>query len=395
MAADLTELGTVPIVAQTNAQADDLVRKIRSGHSDLVVGRLVGSADPDVPHDKSTLISKQVADLAGCDIVVATGAKWGYVEDVHYEVGIVDEAYQMRSDQLYFVADLFDRALFVGDPGQLDPFTPADDSRWKGHPDGPVSPAVATVLHHLPETPVHRLPVSWRLSAKCAPLVSEAFYPTMPFRAGSDETERALTATISAGGGSTDDAIDEAISNGWAYLELPEAIVPTTDTLAVRAVVGLAVRALERELEAKDTPRDEGAVDGSRIAIGVVHRDQRAVVRATLDQVGKDKGIDVSPITVNTANRLQGREFHLVVALHPLSGRAAASEFHLETGRLCVLLSRHRHSCIVVSRAGVPELLDAHPMAAPIWLGAPIPVPDGWEANQQVIAALEEYKVLA
>jgi hypothetical protein len=34
-------------------------------------------------------------------------------------------------------------------------------------------------------------------------------------------------------------------------------------------------------------------------------------------------------------------------------------------------------------------------MAAPIWLGAPIPVPDGWEANQQVIAALEEYKITA
>jgi hypothetical protein len=160
-------------------------------------------------------------------------------------------------------------------------------------------------------------------------------------------------------------------------------------------MVHLTVRALERKLEAKDTPGDEGPVDGSRIAVGVVHRDQRAVVRARLDEVGKERGVDLSFVTVDTANRLQGREYHLVIALHPLSGRAAASEFHLETGRLCVLLSRHRHSCIVVSRAGVPELLDAHPMAAPIWLGAPIPVPDGWEANQQVIAALEEYKITA
>ncbi len=36
---------------------------------------------------------------------------------------IVDEAYQMRSDALLRVAGLFERALFVGDPGQLDPFS--------------------------------------------------------------------------------------------------------------------------------------------------------------------------------------------------------------------------------------------------------------------------------
>jgi hypothetical protein len=31
--------------------------------------------------------------------------------------------------------------------------------------------------------------------------------------------------------------------------------------------------------------------------------------------------------------------------------------FHLENGRLCVLTSRHRHSSIVVARAGIPEVL--------------------------------------
>ena len=53
---------------------------------------------------------------------------------------------------------------------------------------------------------------------------------------------------------------------------------------------------------------------------------------------------------VDTANRLQGREFDVVLALHPLSGRTDASAFHLDAGRLCVLASRHRQCCVFVGR---------------------------------------------
>jgi predicted nucleic acid-binding protein len=48
----------------------------------------------------------------------------------------------------------------------------------------------------------------------------------------------------------------------------------------------------------------------------------------------------------------------VVIVLHPLSGRRDATAFHLEAGRLCVLASRHRHACIMVARAGIPELLE-------------------------------------
>ena len=292
MAAKLTEWSTVPIVAQTNAQADDLVLKVLKTYPQLLVGRLIGSGNiPDLTPADNLHISNKVGDIRDSDIIVATGAKWGYVEDVEFEVGIVDEAYQMRSDQLLYVSDLFNRALFVGDPGQLDPFTPADDSRWRGQPDGPVSPAVATVLHHRPETPVHRLPVSWRLSAKCAPLVSRAFYPAMPFRAGSTAVERSLSASVAGNGTPVDVAIDMAVAEGWSLLELPHTVVPSTDTEAVKAVVEVAVRCLERQLEAIDSAGDGGPVDASRIAIGVVHRDQRAAVRMTMEVVGAERDL--------------------------------------------------------------------------------------------------------
>ena len=157
----------------------------------------------------------------------------------------------------------------------------------------------------------------------------------------------------------------------------------------------VVVRLLSLDVTVFDSTRDEASArlraDG--VAVGVVHRNQRAAARLELDRQAQVLGIDASAVVVDTANRLQGREFDVVVVLHPLSGRASASEFHLETGRLCVLLSRHRQACIVVGRAGIADVLDAHPGDTPIWIGAPIPVPDGWEANQIVLEHLLALRV--
>jgi hypothetical protein len=97
---------------------------------------------------------------------------------------------------------------------------------------------------------------------------------------------------------------------------------------------------------------------------------------------------EAAGVTVDTANRLQGREYDLTIVLHPLSGRRDATAFHLESGRLCVLTSRHRHACVVVARAGIAELLDAHPSTEPMHLNVPVKFPDGWEANQAILAHL-------
>jgi hypothetical protein len=118
-----------------------------------------------------------------------------------------------------------------------------------------------------------------------------------------------------------------------------------------------------------------------RIAIGAAHRDQAAAIRSFLPP-------SAAGVTVDTANRLQGREYDLTVVLHPLSGRQDATAFHLESGRLCVLTSRHRHACVVVARAGIADLLDAHPSTEPVHLNVPVKFPDGWEANQSMLAHL-------
>ncbi len=381
------------IVAQTNNQVDDLLLRLAADFPHLVLGRL--SAADYRPIDELAELPVQIAgkaaELDGCDVVVATAAKWALVDDRRWAWAIVDEAYQMRSDALLLVARLFDRALFVGDPGQLDPFATVDAGQWHGLTYDPSQSAVAVLRRHNPDLPVHRLPVSWRLPATAAPLVSEAFYPFTPFRSGTELGERTLAFEAPRRDDPYDRVVDVAAHSGWGLLELPSAFTLPSDDETVRAVAELAARVLARRGTAV-SERGESRLDAGRIAVGVSHREQRSRVEAALIRLNAEVP-GARDIVVDTANRLQGREFDVTVFLHPLSGRRDATAFHLETGRLCVLASRHRHACLVVARAGIPELLDAHPSAEPVHLGLPVSFPDGWEANQALLGTLADNRV--
>ncbi|MCX5397233.1 AAA domain-containing protein [Streptomyces sp. NBC_00102] len=381
------------VIAQTNAQVDDLVLRLAEKEPELPVGRL-HSSDSD-PYDKAldrlenVRKSAKAADLAGLDVVVSTAAKWAHVKNVEpWEHAIVDEAYQMRSDALLAVAGLFRRALFVGDPGQLDPFSIVGADQWAGLSHDPSASAVSTLLAHNPRLPQHRLPVSWRLPASAAPLVSDAFYPYTPFRSGTGDGDRTLGFSRASDGSGPDRVLDVAAEAGWGLLELPARHTPRTDPEAVRAVALVVRRLLDRGTTAtSERSADPVPVTADRIAVGTAHRDQAAAVRAAL------AGLGVTGVAVDTANRLQGREFDVTVVLHPLSGRPDATAFHLETGRLCVLASRHRHACVVVCRAGVADLLDEHPSTEPVQLGVEVKFPDGWEAMQSTWEHWSKHRV--
>ncbi|MEU3848804.1 AAA domain-containing protein [Streptomyces sp. NPDC029554] len=392
-ALELAEAGhPLMVIAQTNAQVDDLVLRLAAKNPELPVGRL-HSSDAD-PYDKAldaldnVRTSAKAPDLAGLPVVISTAAKWAHVRtDEPWRYAIVDEAYQMRSDALLAVAGLFERALFVGDPGQLDPFAIVGSEQWAGLAYDPSASAVSTLLAHNPDLPQHRLPVSWRLPASAAPLVSDAFYPYTPFRSGTGPGDRALSFAVPSDGSGPDRVIDEAAASGWGLLELPARHTPRTDPEAVRAVATVVRRLLDRGGAATSELPDPSPLTADRIAVGTAHRDQAAAIRAALAELG------VTDVVVDTANRLQGREYDVTVVLHPLSGRPDATAFHLETGRLCVLASRHRHACVVVCRAGVTDLLDDYPSTEPVQLGTVVKFPDGWEANHAVLAHLAEHRV--
>jgi hypothetical protein len=397
-AGDLVGSGERPIVvAQTNNQVDDLVTRLAIAHPDVAVGRLSASTytAPQAVHDLvNTTVATKVADLAGCQILVGTSAKWATARDDTFGWAILDESYQMRSDMLLQIVERFDRGLFVGDPGQLDPFTVVGTERWIGLPHDPTQNGITVMLEHNQGTPVHRLPVSWRLPVAAAPTISQAFYPFAGFSAGTGVDTRSLAfRTTGFGNTDLDETLAMAFTTGWALHELPRRHVPRTDTETIQTAANLAGRLLDRGAVATCERHINGRVlEAGDIAIGVVHRDQADLVRAALARTGNP---NAPRVAVDTANRLQGREFELVIVVHPLSGRRDATAFHLETGRLCVLTSRHRQACIVVARDGIRDLLDSHPSTDPVHLSVPAKFPDGWEANQVMMTKLALHRVAA
>ncbi|MEU0785361.1 AAA domain-containing protein [Streptomyces sp. NPDC006173] len=382
------------IVAQTNHQVDDLLISLADPEAPrLRVGRLTGGtyeAPEEILSLTDTIISKDIKDVLSCDVIIATAMKWAYIDGPRWQWAIIDEAYQMRSDALLLIAKLFDRALLVGDPGQLDPFSIVSTPRWTGLPHDPLNNAVTVLTNHNDAT-IHTLPVSWRLPPSAAGLVSRAFYPFTPFHPGTAPATRTLTLTTPGLHDPCDATVEEAARTGWALHELPPRHTARIDAEAARATVALASRLLTRGTDAVCEKHPDGRrLQPSDIAIGTAHREQARHIQQLLNQTSQTRGV-----RADTANRLQGREFAVTIVLHPLSGRRDASAFHLEAGRLCVLASRHRHACIVVARAGITDLLDRHPSSDPVPLGVPAKFPDGWEAHQHVLEHLSEHRIPA
>ena len=80
----------------------------------------------------------------------------------------------------------------------------------------------------------------------------------------------------------------------------------------------------------------------------------------------------------------------MMLVHHPLSGRADATGFHLDAGRLCVMLSRHRIACFVVSRGGIEEMLLRYAPAGERVLGMEVDEEfEGWRAHLSLVQALQ------
>jgi len=391
----------VAVAAPTNEQVYSLVDRIARLNPQLPVvflpggGRVLPAATVALPN-VSVEATKEAVDRR-TPLVVATLDKFAdaATRDLGgYDALLIDEAFQADAAKYYAAGGIATTHLLVGDSGQLDPFTTLPDATWwRGGPEDPLQTAVGVLLRNHPATPVHRLPITWRLDPRSVAMARAFYRADHHFDAAVLPEVRQLRLDPAQGRrtAAVDRALDEAAASGWAHLTLPGSALVSADPDTARLIVDLIERLFGRspttECEDRSTPV---ALDPRRVAVGVSHNDQKDLLRATLDAAGWHD------VVVSTANKLQGLQYDVVIAWHPLAGQAEADAFHLDPGRLCVLLTRHRHACIVVGREADRDLLDGMPPATPAYLGwNPDPVLDGWDIHESVFDQLEKHHIAA
>jgi len=393
-------LGTV-VCAPTNDQVFQLVDRTARHYPRETVTFVPakGVELPVLTRRLPNVVIRDARSANGAGLIFGTFDKIGDAfarETLHpVDALLADESFQADSARYYAVAGIAPTHLLVGDAGQLSPFSTIDEEdRWRGLPEDPLQTAVGVLRRNHRDTPVYRLPITRRLAPQAVP-IAQAFYPGHAFGAAvlPDVRRLQLLRGVCRDPRTRllDRALDLAAREGWAHVELPDAAVLTADPETIELIVGLVRRLAERgpTVACERTPTLTPLAP-ERIAVGVSHNDQKDLLRVALDAAG------FPAVVVSTANKLQGLEFDLVIAWHPLAGLSEPDGFHLDPGRLCVLLTRHRHACIVVGRAGDRAFLDGIPPTTPAYLGwDPDPVLDGWGAHQLVYEHLEPYRLAA
>jgi len=395
----------VAVATPTNDQAFGLVRRLAELHCRPRPGESVcflPAREVQLPADARALpgvreVTSAQANAAG--LVVGTlnklGDAFGRGDLDPFDALLIDESYQADSAKYFAVGGLATRHLLVGDSGQISPFSTIDNPcRWRGLPEDPLQTAVGVLRRNHPATPVYGMPVTRRLDNRAA-YIARLFYPNLRFEAAvlPGVRQLCLCAAISTDhrGRAIDQALALATREGWAHIELPRAPALQADPEAVELIVSVVRRVFARGpqvgCERHGRPAD---LRPERMAVGVCHNDQKDFLRAALDAQG------LRGVVVETANKLQGLEFEMTVVWHPLTGLPEPDGFHLDPGRLCVLLTRHRQACVVVGRAGDRDALeDQLPPPTPAYLGNDTdPVLDGWEVHRQVFEALEPFRVV-
>ncbi len=308
-----------------------------------------------------------------------------------FDALIMDESFQANSGSYFALADIAPRHLCVGDGGQIQPFTTIEAGRqWRGLAEDPLQTAIGIIHANHPDSPRHRFPITRRLDGRGVSIARHFYPPDHQFGPAVVEGVRTMklrsVRTSSVRDGVLDAALDSAARSGWAYVEMPAMQTLIADPDTAELIVDL-IRRLERRECALTCERSlQGkTLQVARIAVVVSHNDQKAMVRMLL------AGVGLNDVVVNTANKLQGLEFDVVVCWHPLSGLLEADAFHVEAGRLCVMCTRHRHACIVVGRRGDRELVEGLPPSTPAYPGMGEDLDDilrGWAVHRAVFAEL-------
>lgn len=363
----------VAVAAQTRTQAENICRRLLAAPGNVRCYRFVarGGGMDDAVAGVTEVDNFNDLPRGPC-VVVGTSSKWGFVEiKVPFDVLLVDEAWQTEWSDFIPLGRVASRFVLIGDPGQIPPVVAVDASRWETAQIPPHLAAPENVCSLPGVRPVQlQLPASRRLPADTVSLL-QPFYD-FPFAAWALPTERAVLATGRVAG-PVDRAIDLLADGSVVAITNP-----TVDDLPPSdmddGVADLAVRIAARLLERKARVRlldhsddkPERRLTPFDIGITATHRVMNDLIAGRVRRTAVLQGI-----RVDTPERWQGLQRLVTIAVHPLSGVLRPSSFDLETGRLCVMASRHQGGLIIVGRDHIGDTLDGLIAAADQPIGRP------------------------
>lgn len=369
------------VAAISNDQCDDIARRAAIEFPRLRIDRFVASGDtqPRLAGLPNVTVIDATGDLTA-PVVIANVEKFGQVSNLGYVADelFIDEAYQARRADYDRIRALASKAALIGDPGQIRPIYQADIRLYAGDDCGPHVAAPRVLLKN--KTAVHlQMRHSRRLPQDTVDVVQPSFYPGMPFTALAAAGQRVITGGLN-GATPLDRKLDQALKCGsLSMLALPRKVMPRFDREVIETAVGVVKRLLQRRFQFHDDGRI-GTMSEKDIGVVAFHRDQVTAIRQALGQ----------GVYVETANRFQGLERRVIVALHPMSGAEHMTDFNVEAGRMCVALSRHRIACIMVARDGLLDVLDRAVPEDERHLGRPDdPVYEGMRAHRTLMELLE------
>ena len=380
----------VALAAQTNRQADDIAHRWSKDYSNLPATRL-GSKSSIAPADFPPTInwetdSKNLGREPG--LYISTTAKWTTVRDPEpFDLLAVDEAWQMAWADLMQCANLSEKFYLIGDPGQIPPVVTIDVRRWQTAPRPPHKPAPEVVISDpdlLKTAFVGALPACRRLPFESVEFV-KPFY-SFDFHAYAKPGERKIIFNKAQSSNSLNQLFASLQSGqpAIATLETPE----DGPALEVDTELAIKVTKIIDALLESDTQIDLG--DGSTrkllptdIGVCATHRSMNGEMSRNLSTLS-------SGVSVDTPERWQGLQRPIMIVVHPLSSVIDPSDFDLETGRLCVMASRHQVSLIVVTRDHVGETLSGFIPEASQAPGQPDVVGRGHAAHSQFWSSLEK-----
>lgn len=235
------------------------------------------------------------------------------------DVMIFDEGYQTTFADAAAAADAADQVVFVGDPGQIGPVVTADLTAFRGYETNPATRA-PEVFSMIDGAKVLSLDTTYRLGQETVDAISSLY----KFKFSSARPDRYLT-----------DEFGNRVSE-IASVQLP--LTPTNDDLnTMVSVASYAAGMVGAELVEFDSDGQPvtRVLTEADIAVVVSHNSQSASIAAILASMKAGR------IHVGTADKMQGGQWHAVVALDPMVGYASASAHQLAPGRLCVMASRH------------------------------------------------------